>query len=146
MLAEMGKYIAQKEYPEIKLGLSNLYLVDALPTLLSPMSDMAKKTAYETLRELGVKIILNVSVKDYVDCKVILSDGRAIETETLIWTSGVIGREVPGLPEKSIGKGRRILVDAYNKVEETDNIYALGDLCLMLSEKNILMGIPSSLR
>ncbi len=104
MLAEMGKYIAQKEYPEIKLGLSNLYLVDALPTLLSPMSDMAKKTAYETLRELGVKIILNVSVKDYVDCKVILSDGRAIETETLIWTSGVIGREVPGLPEKALAK------------------------------------------
>lgn len=142
MLAEMGKYIAKKEYPEIKLGLSHLYLVDALPSLLSPMSDMAKKTAYETLTELGVKIILNVSVKDYVDCKVILSDGRAIETETLIWTSGVIGREVQGLPEKSIGKGRRILVDAYNKVEGTENIYALGDLCLMLSEKKYPNGHP----
>lgn len=142
MLAEMGKYIAQREYPEIKLSLSSIYLIDALPSLLSPMSTVAQKTAYETLRELGVKILLNVSVKDYKDCKVILSDGKSIETETLIWTSGVIGREVPGIPEASIGRGRRLLVDAYNKVENTQNIYAVGDLCLMLSEEKYPNGHP----
>jgi NADH dehydrogenase len=142
MLAEMGRYIAQKEYPEIKLGLSNLYLIDALPTLLSPMSKLAQKTAYEKLKELGVKIVLNVSVKDYTDNKVILSDGNIIETETLIWTSGVIGKEVPGLSENSIGKGRRILVDAYNKVEGTNTIYALGDIALMLSEEKYPKGHP----
>lgn len=142
MLAEMGRYIAQKEYPEIKLGLSNLYLIDALPTLLSPMSKLAQKIAYEKLKELGVKIVLNVSVKDYTDNKVILSDGNIIETETLIWTSGVIGKEVPGLPENSIGKGRRILVDAYNKVEGTNTIYALGDIALMLSEEKYPKGHP----
>lgn len=142
MLAEMGKYIAQKEYPEIKLGLSNLYLIDALPTLLSPMSQLAQKTAYEKLKELGVKILLNVSVKDYTDNKVILSDGSSIETETLIWTSGVIGKEIPGLPEETIGKGRRILVDDYNKVTGTTNIYALGDICLMLAEEKYPKGHP----
>lgn len=142
MIAEMGKYIAEKEYPEIKLNLSNLYLIDALPTLLSPMSKMAQEDAYKTLRKLGVKILLNVSVKDYVDKKVILSDGKTIETETLIWTSGVIGREVPGLPEKSIGRGRRILVDAYNKIEGTENIYALGDICLQLTEEKYPKGHP----
>jgi NADH dehydrogenase len=142
MLAEMGKYIAQKEYPEIKLGLSNLYLIDALPTLLSPMSQLAQKTAYEKLKELGVKILLNVSVKDYTDNKVILSDGKTIETETLIWTSGVIGKEIPGLPEEAIGKGRRILVDDYNKVTGTTNIYALGDICLMLTEEKYPKGHP----
>ncbi|WP_312510323.1 NAD(P)/FAD-dependent oxidoreductase [Chryseobacterium culicis] len=142
MLAEMGKYIAQKEYPEIKLGLSNLYLIDALPTLLSPMSQLAQKTAYEKLKELGVKILLNVSVKDYTDNKVILSDGSSIETETLIWTSGVIGKEIPGLPKETIGKGRRILVDDYNKVVGTANIYAVGDLCLMLSEEKYPKGHP----
>lgn len=142
MLAEMGRYIAKKEYPEIKLGLSNLYLIDALPTLLSPMSEMAQKTSYETLKKLGVKILLNVSVKDYVDNKVILSDGKTIETETLIWTSGVIGREVPGIPKESIGKGRRILVDAYNKVNGTENIYALGDICLQLTDEKFPKGHP----
>lgn len=142
MLAEMGKYIAEKEYPEIKLGLSNIYLIDALPTLLSPMSKMAQETAYNKLKSLGVKIILNVSVKDYVDKKVILSDGSSIDTETLIWTSGVIGREVKGLPAESIGKGRRIMVDAFNKVNGVNDIYALGDISLQLSDPNFPKGHP----
>lgn len=142
MIAEMGAYIAEKEYPEIELNLSHLYLVDALPTLLSPMSDTAKKTAYENLKKLGVNILLNVSVKDYADGNVILSDGKKIKTETLIWTSGVIGRKVPGIPETALGKGRRLLVDEYNRVVGFSNIYALGDICLHLSDKNFPKGHP----
>jgi NADH dehydrogenase len=142
MMAEMGRYIAQKEYPEIKLRFSNIYLIDALPSLLSPMSKLAQEAAYNKLEKLGVKIILNVAVKDYVDNKVILADGKTIETETLIWTSGVIGREVPGIPEESVGKGRRLLVDAYNKVQGTKNIYALGDIALQLTEEKYPKGHP----
>lgn len=142
MIAEMGAYIAEKEYPEIELNLSHLYLVDALPTLLSPMSDTAKKTAYENLKKLGVNILLNVSVKDYSDGNVILSDGKKIKTESLIWTSGVIGHKVPGIPETCIGKGRRLLVDEYNRVLGLENIYALGDICLHLSDKNFPKGHP----
>lgn len=142
MIAEMGSYIAEKEYPEIKLDLSHLYLVDALPSLLSPMSDAAKKTSYENLKKLGVNIILNVSVKDYVNGNVILSDGKEIKTETLIWTSGVIGREVKGIPEASVGKGRRLLVDEYNRLIGSENIFALGDICLQLSDKNFPKGHP----
>ncbi|MFC7346043.1 NAD(P)/FAD-dependent oxidoreductase [Chryseobacterium zhengzhouense] len=142
MIAEMGAYIAEREYPEIELNLSHLYLVDALPTLLSPMSDAAKKTAYENLKKLGVNILLNVSVKDYADGNVILSDGKKIKTETLIWTSGVIGRKVPGITETALGKGRRLLVDEYNRVVGFSNIYALGDICLHLSDKNFPKGHP----
>lgn len=142
MIAEMGSYIAEKEYPEIKLSLSNIYLIDALPTLLSPMSKMAQEAAHDKLTRLGVKIILNVAVKDYVDKKVLLADGRIIETETLIWTSGVVGREVPGIPAESIGKGRRILVDAYNKVQGMKNVYALGDISLQLTDENFPKGHP----
>lgn len=142
MIAEMGSYIAEKEYPEIPLNLSHLYLVDALPTLLSPMSDEAQKSAYENLKKLGVNILLNVSVKDYIDGNVILSDGKKIQTESLIWTSGVIGKEVPGIPEDVLGKGRRILVDEYNRVAGFENIFALGDICLQLNDKEYPKGHP----
>ena len=142
MIAEMGQYIAEKEYPEINRRFSNIYLIDALPVLLSPMSKIAQEAAYTKLQKLGVKIILNVAVKDYTDAKVILADGRVIETETLIWTSGVIGREVKGLPEESIGKGRRILVDAYNKVQGLDSVYAVGDICLQMTEETYPKGHP----
>jgi len=86
--------------------------------------------------------LLNVSVKDYSDGNVILSDGKKIKTESLIWTSGVIGRKVPGIPETCIGKGRRLLVDEYNRVLGFENIFALGDICLHLSDKNFPKGHP----
>lgn len=130
MIAEMAGYVGEKDYPEIEFGHTNLYLVDALPTLLSPMSDKAKKTAYENLKKLGVNIKLNVSVKDYVDEKVILSDGSHIPTKTLIWTSGVVGRTVEGIPEHCLGKGKRMIVNSYNQVAGLNNVYAIGDICI----------------
>lgn len=142
MIAEMGQYIAEREYPEINRSFSNIYLIDALPVLLSPMSKTAQEAAYTKLQKLGVKIILNVAVKDYTDAKVIMADGKVIETETLIWTSGVIGRKVEGLPQESIGKGRRILVDAYNRVEGLENVYAVGDICLQMAEEKYPKGHP----
>lgn len=142
MLAEMGKYVTEKEYAEIDLRFSNIYLVDAMPSVLGTMSDLASRTAREKLTELGVKIILNTAVSDYTGHQVVLADGRTIATDTLIWTSGVVGRAVPGIPEECIGKGRRILVDACNQVKDMEGVYALGDLSLDLSDPGFPSGHP----
>jgi len=142
MIAEMAGYIAEKDYPDIAFGHSSLYLVDALPALLSNMSDTAKKTAYDNLKRLGVNIKLNVSVKDYADGNVLLSDGTKIPTKTLIWSSGVVGRTIEGIPETSLGKGKRITVDSHNLVYGFSNIYALGDICLNMTDPDFPKGHP----
>jgi NADH:ubiquinone reductase (H+-translocating) len=142
MLAELGANIARKEYPEIPDYGTHIYLIDAGPVLLSPMSKTAQKEATEVLSKLGVHIILNVAVKDYIDGKVMMADGNTIETCTLIWASGVIAREVPGLPAESIGRGRRILVDEYNRVQNFNNVFALGDQCLQTTDAKFPNGHP----
>lgn len=142
MLAEMGRNIAAKEYPEIKNLTSHIYLIDAGPVLLGPMSKKSQEEATKVLTKLGVKIILNTAVKDYADDKVMLADGSSIRTNVLIWASGVTGREVNGLPADVIGRGRRIMVDEYNKVLHTQNIYATGDICLQTTDKNFPKGHP----
>jgi NADH dehydrogenase len=142
MLAELGSNIARKEYPELTDWGSHLYLVDAGKTLLSPMSVKAQKEANDVLDKLGVHIILNTSVKDYTDNKVILSDGRTIETASLIWASGVVAREVPGLPKEAVGRGRRLMVDAHNQVLGTTNVFAIGDLCLQTADEAFPNGHP----
>jgi NADH:ubiquinone reductase (H+-translocating) len=142
MLAELGANIARKEYPEIPDYGTHIYLIDAGPVLLAPMSKTAQNEATEVLGKLGVHIILNVAVKDYVDGKVMMADGNTIETCTLIWASGVIAREVPGLPAESIGRGRRILVDEYNRVQNFNNVFALGDQCLQTTDAKFPNGHP----
>ncbi len=142
MLAEMGLTVVRKEYPEIKRGNSRIHLIDASPHLLGPMSRKAQDEAFKVLSDLGVQIQLNTLVKDYVDGNVVLGNGNTIPTNSLIWTSGVIAREVPGILPEQLGHGRRILVDEFNKVKGSENIFAIGDLCLQTTDKNYPNGHP----
>lgn len=142
MLAEMARHIAPKEYPEIKAVRPPIYLVEAAPVLLGPMSKKSQAEATKVLTKLGVQIKLNIAVKDYLNGNVLLSNGESIPTNALIWTSGVIGREISGLPADVIGKGRRIIVDEYNRVINFPDIFAIGDISLQTSDKNYPQGHP----
>lgn len=142
MLAEMAHHIAPKEYPEITRVSNPIYLIEAGAELLGPMSRKSQEEATRVLRKLGVQIKLNVAVKDYVDGKVVLSNGEVIPTNALIWTSGVIGRAVPGIPQEVIGRARRIMTDEFNKVKGMSNIFAIGDISLQTSDPEFPNGHP----
>ena len=142
MLAEMRKNILRKDYPELKNLRGNIYLIDASPTLLGPMSQKSQEEAHKVLKDLGVKIILDTAVKDYDHGLVMLANGETIPAATVLWTSGVIARKVPGIPAESIGRGRRIIVDEFNKVKGTENVYAIGDICYQTTDPENPGGHP----
>ena len=142
MLAEMGRNLISKEYPEFTTIRPRIYLVDAGPVLLAPMSKKAQAEAYKELEKLGVYIKLDTPVKDYSDGQVMLGNGETLPTQTLIWASGVTGQEVPGLPAEVIARGRRIMVDEYNAVKGHPNIFALGDICMQTTDAAFPNGHP----
>lgn len=142
MLAEMGKNIGAKDYPEITNLHSNIFLVDAGKSLLGAMSEKSGKEAFQTLKKLGVSIKLNTAVQDFDGKTVVLSDGSQIPSATLIWSSGVVARQVPGVQPDQIGRGRRLLVDAYNRLQGSENIFVLGDQCLQKSDPAFPEGHP----
>ncbi|MCF0063617.1 NAD(P)/FAD-dependent oxidoreductase [Dyadobacter chenwenxiniae] len=142
MFAEMRNGILRQEYPELAGKGSEIYLVDGGDALLSPMSEASQKDTYEALRKLGVKIKLNTHVSDFVDDKVCFSEGECIEAKTLIWAAGVTGKVFEGIPPEAYGRGRRMLVDAYNKLIGSYNIYAIGDASLQQTDPNFPNGHP----
>lgn len=142
MLAEMAHNIGPVEYPDLPKGIFPIYLIEAGEDILGPMSKKAQQEATQVLRKLGIIIKLKTAVKDYVDGRVILSSGEIIPTHALIWTSGVIGREIKGLPPDTTGRSRRIYVDEYCKVKKTQNIYALGDISLHTHDSRYPHGLP----
>ncbi|HTN08952.1 NAD(P)/FAD-dependent oxidoreductase [Agriterribacter sp.] len=144
MLAEMRKYIIRKDYPEFRgaKDQSHIYLIDGGDQLLSPMSQKSQKDTFNALSKLGVEIKLNIQVKDYVNDTVILSNGENIQTKTLIWAAGVSAKAIAGMPATSYGRGKRLLTDAFNKVQNSSNIYAIGDTCLQTSDPGFPQGHP----
>ncbi|MCF2520723.1 NAD(P)/FAD-dependent oxidoreductase [Dyadobacter sp. CY351] len=142
MLAEMHKNIFKWDYPELDREEVQIYLVDALPVVLNPMSKKSQEDTLEELRKLGINVLLDHAVKDFENGIVTFENGRTIETETLIWTSGVTATALPGIPKEALGKGKRVLVDAHNKVLGFSDIFALGDICMMTSDEKFPQGHP----
>ena len=142
MFAEMRKNILLKEYPELSTAASHIYLVDGGGELLSPMSKESQVDTLEAITKLGVVVKLNTRVIDYKDDTVFFADGNTIQTKNLIWAAGVSAKEFEGIPAESYGRGKRMATDAYNKVNATHNIYAIGDTCIQLSDADFPEGHP----
>jgi NADH dehydrogenase len=142
MIAEMGKSILRKEYPEIETLASNIYLVDGADALLSPMSKESQVDTLEATTKLGIVVKLNTRVVDYKDDLVYFANGETIQTKNLIWAAGVSAIEFEGIPQESYGRGKRMATDAYNKINATENIYAIGDTCIQLNDADFPEGHP----
>lgn len=140
MLAEMGRNIVSKDYPTGTAGVGQIYLIDGGNALLGPMSTKSQAEALQVLTNLGVNVKLNTLVKDYVNNSVILDDGTSISSATLVWASGVIAKEVAGIPAHLIGRGRRIIVDGFNSVKDIDGVYCMGDQCIMSNDASFPNG------
>src|SRR6185437_7995090 len=131
-----------KDYPELSNAMANIYLVDGGKSLLAQMSDKSHQEAYHALIKLGVKVRLNTTVKDFHDDQVFLSDGQVIDTKNLVWAAGIIAEKFEGIPEKSLGKGNRMIADEYGKVQGVDDVYAIGDISIQFHEVKFPNGHP----
>ncbi|MFT3993257.1 MAG: NAD(P)/FAD-dependent oxidoreductase [Dysgonomonas sp.] len=132
-LADMKKSILPKDYPEIDFNKMSIHLVDASPRLLAAMSEVASEKAAQTLKDRDVILHQNVSVKSYSEPIVELSNGTCLKSYNVIWVAGVKANSLAGLEETSYNRGR-IAIDEYNQVAGHDNIFAIGDTSLLISD------------
>lgn len=132
-LADMKKSILPKDYPEINFNKMTIHLVDASPRLLFAMSESASVKAAQTLKDRNVIIHQNISMKSYSDPVVELSDGTSLKSRNVIWVAGVKPNGLHGLEETAYNRGR-LVVNEYNQVVGHDNIFAIGDTAILISE------------
>ena len=143
ILAELRGSIMKKDYPELSTDdLGDIYLIDGQKAVLAVMSKKAQGYTHKKLEQLGVKIKLDVLVKDFKDETVYLSDGSELKTKNLIWAAGVSAKTFEGFKLESYGKGKRLKTNAFNLVEGYDNIYALGDCALVSGDQDFPEGHP----
>ena len=130
-LSEMKNHVLPKDYPDMSSSLMNIYLIEAGTRLLPAMSEQTSQHVLNYLRKMGVNVLLNKMVTDYDHHRVILKDGSQIATRTFIWVSGVAAEKITNLDGEHLGRGARIIVDEHNRVKGFDNIFSIGDQCIM---------------
>ena len=141
-LSEMKNFVLPKDYPDLPSNLMHIYLIEAGDRLLASMSRESSAKVERYLRSMGVDVQLGKMVTDYKDHRVVMKDGSSIPTRTFIWVSGVAAQPVGNLPETLLGRGRRIKVDAYNRVEGLDGVFCIGDQCIMTADEAYPGGHP----
>lgn len=132
-LGEMKLHVLPNDYPELDLSIMDIHLFQGGDRVLMGMSEVSSAKALAYLKKLGVHVHLKSRVEKFENNQVILSDGKRVNADTVVWTAGVTGNLINGLPDTSIVRGR-FKVNEYQQVEGFKNIYAIGDIAVMLTE------------
>lgn len=140
-LAELKKHILPKDYPELSSDSVKVFIIEGSGALLGVMSEQASEKAKKFLQNLGVEVFTNIRVEGYDGMTIKLSDGQMINTRNVLWSAGVKGAVPEGLTNEQITRGNRILVDEFNRVKNTDNIFAIGDVSAMITA-DLPNGLP----
>jgi NADH dehydrogenase len=140
-IAEMKKYVLPRDFPELDLSRMHVYLFEASPKLLSVMSEEASSHAFRYLEKLGIIIRTSTPVKGYNGSHLLLQNGDSIRTDTVIWTAGVKPVLISGIEQEGYLSGKRLQVDACNRLVGSKEIYAIGDVAACHSESHP-QGLP----
>ena len=133
--AEMTREILPKDYPNIDKGKVKVYLLEGGENTLGNMSSFAQEYSKQQLQKMGVIVKTGTFVKDYDGDVVTLNNGESIPTRNVIWSAGVIGNAIGGISENNVLPNGRIKVDRINQVEGFSNVFAIGDVSFMETNK-----------
>ncbi len=129
--AEIKKEVLPKDYRGIDFSRLHILLIEGTKNTLNSMSSKAQIASRNYLQNMEVKIYTETFVKNYDGNILTLSTGETIKTKTVIWAAGVTGNTIEGFTPEIITPSNRLKVNRINKVFESENIFALGDIAYM---------------
>ncbi len=133
-LAELRNKVLPADFPDLDLRLMKIHLLEGGERVLAAMDEKSSKKAHNYLKELGVHVWLDTMVESYED-GVVKTNKENFNTSTLIWAAGVKGQPPQGFDKNEIAKGNRVVVNEFCQLPNDENVYVLGDVGKIESEK-----------
>ncbi len=134
-IADLRRFVLPKDYPELDFKKMKIYLLEGSAKTLGTMSEQSSIDSHQYLERLGVIVLTNNVVKEYDGKTVTMQSGDTIPSSLVIWAAGIKGNVPLGFSPDIIVRGNRLKVDRHNKVFGTENIYSIGDVAYMETEK-----------
>lgn len=108
-------------------------VVEASHTLLSGFDPGLVRTAREILELKGVELHLGTPAVRATRDALELKDGEVIRNHTLVWTGGVKAHALAERSGLRTGVRGRVIVNPYMQTVDYANVYAVGDVALVLN-------------
>lgn len=111
-----------------------IYVVDALPKILTIFPDKLIKKAEKRLEKLGVEIITGAGITEVSKDSVTMGEKGSILTDTVIWAAGIEGSDLIGdMDIKQEGRKRIVTNDKLQSIDY-ENVYVVGDNIFYIPE------------
>jgi NADH:ubiquinone reductase (H+-translocating) len=133
-LAELIRHVMAKDYPEMDLSESRVFLLEATNTVMPAYPNELRQATMRMLRGKKVEILLNSKLTNYNGQQVTLADGRQIDAYSLIWTAGVRAAELIdrlGVQQAASGQVR---VEPTLQLPQHPEVFVIGDAAYVEDE------------
>jgi NADH dehydrogenase len=128
-IAELQELVAGalRRHPRLADVEPRWLLVDRAPRILGQTADSLARFAADTLSRRGIEILTGTGLQSVDATGAVLSDGRRIESETIVWTAGVAANPLVGELGLPCDERGRVEVDETLRVVGMPGVWALGD-------------------
>jgi NADH dehydrogenase len=118
---------ALRYYPSIHPGELRVMVLDAGETVLRELGGDFPARVQRHLREKGIEIRTETTLKEVRREGVVLSSGEMVPAGTVVWTAGVVAHPLTAqVPGERDGRGRLVTAGDM-RVRGAEGIWALGD-------------------
>ena len=122
------------DFRNIDASMTKVYLVEAMPKILTTYPDKLSTRALEDLKKLRVDVILNEKVTE-VNEKGVRVGERFIESNNVLWAAGnQVSPLIKSLGTETDKSGRAVVKDDLS-LKENENIFIIGDAAAVQNDK-----------
>jgi NADH dehydrogenase len=135
-IAELHELAADalRRHPRLAGFVPRWVLVDSGPRILGRTPERLARFAARTLDRRGIEIVTGTSVRSVDSAGVVLSDGRRIDSRTVVWTAGVTPHPLLAELGVPLDERGRVPVDETLRVVGARHLWALGDCAAVPNE------------
>jgi NADH dehydrogenase len=127
-LAELFSKVLRRDFPRLDVRAARVVLLEATDRLLGTFHPKLGDDARRTLEAAGVEVLLERTVARVETDRVVLTDGTAIPTRTMVWAAGVKAHPLAETLGVELTKGGRVVVTDSLEVPGHPEVHVIGDL------------------
>ena len=122
------------DFRNIDASMTKVYMIEALPNILSSYPESLSRRALEDLQKLEVEVILKEKVTGINENGVMVGD-RFIETKNILWAAGNQASSLIKNAGIQTDRAGRAVVSNDLSIEGYSNIFVIGDATAFKDEK-----------
>ena len=127
-LNELLQLVLGRDYPELRLDLARIVVVEGQERLLASFSERLGRYAGQILERRGIDVETGSLVTAATAEHVTLSTGAEIATRTIVWCAGVRPTDPTDVPALARTSAGRIEVDDHLRLPGAECVFAIGDV------------------